>query len=305
MSLLLATVPNGFDALQARGRTLSRVTDSESDWTTTLPVDAGQRLVIERARTALPDDERILAVYLIGSYGTGEADEFSDVDVHCVVTDESAAWFEEHWTDVLAVIAGPTVLADAIPGLIGGLGITSDWLHVDIVIHPLGSFDRFQYDGIRVLFDRDGSLFPEGDLARTGGRPGPPYWPERAVNLFFYFLGNLVTVLGRDERIVGLQGIGAVRDQLVALMLAERGVQRTGGLKRLNAYLSDEQRSCLEAVPAAGCDPVDIVAANRYLCREFIRRGTALAERTGERWPREFVDATLTHLHRHFGVDFT
>jgi hypothetical protein len=88
-------------------------------------------------------------------------------------------------------------------------------------------------------------------------------------------------------------------------MLAERGVQRTGGLKRLNAYLSDEQRSCLEAVPAAGCDPVDIVAANRYLCREFIRRGTALAERTGERWPREFVDATLTHLHRHFGVDFT
>jgi hypothetical protein len=27
------------------------------------------------------------------------------------------------------------------------------------------------------------------------------------VNLFFYFLGNLVTVLGRDERIVGNQYI--------------------------------------------------------------------------------------------------
>jgi hypothetical protein len=80
----------------APGRTLSRVTDSESDWTTTLPKDAGQRLVIERARTALPDDERILAVYLIGSYGTGEADEFSDVDVHCVATDESATWTQ--WT---------------------------------------------------------------------------------------------------------------------------------------------------------------------------------------------------------------
>jgi predicted nucleotidyltransferase len=288
----------------APGRTLSRVTDSESDWTTTLPKDVGQRLVIERARTALPDDERILAVYLIGSYGTGEADEFSDVDVHCVVTDESATWFGEHWTEVLTVIAGPTVLADAIPGLIGGLGITADWLHVDVVIHPLAAFDRFQYDGIRVLFDRDGSLFPEGDLVRTGGRPGPPYWPEQAVKLFFYFLGNLVTALGRDERIVGHQGIGAVRDQLVALMLAERGVRRTGGLKRLNAYLSDEQRSCLEAVPAVGCGPVDIVAANRYLCREFVRRGTALAEQTGERWPREFVDATLAHLHRHFGLDF-
>ena len=124
------------------------------------------------------------------------------------------------------------------------------------------------------------------------------------MTLFFYFLGNLVTVLGRDERIVGHQGIGAVRDQLIVLMLAERGVRRTGGAKRLNAYLSNEQRSCLEAIPSAGCKPADIIAANQNLCHEFIRRGTALARTTGHQWPQAFVDATLAHLHRHFGVDF-
>ncbi|TCM49267.1 nucleotidyltransferase domain-containing protein [Kribbella sp. VKM Ac-2568] len=266
--------------------------------------DARQQLVIERARTVLPEDDRILAVYLAGSYGTGEADEFSDVDVHCVITDDSVPWFEEHWTEAMTAIAGPTVLTDRIPGLLGGLGITPDWLHVDLVLHPSAGFDRFQYDGIRVLFDRDGSHLPDGDQPRAGGRPGTPYWPEREVRLFFYFLGNLVTVLGRDEQIVGHQGIGAVRDQLIALMLAERGVRRTGGAKRLNAYLSDEQRTCLEGIPSAGCDPADIVAANRYLCREFIRRGKALAEVTGEPWPQAFVDATLAHLHRHFGVPF-
>ncbi|MFI7060403.1 nucleotidyltransferase domain-containing protein [Kribbella sp. NPDC050124] len=266
--------------------------------------DDRQQQVIERARAVLPDDDRILGVYLVGSYGTGEADRFSDVDVHCVVTDESLPWFEEHWPDVLRVLTGPTVLADRVPGMVGGLGITPDWLHVDLFCHPIGSFDRFQYDGVRVLFDRDGTLFPDGDLPATGGRPGTPYWPEQTVNLFFYFLGNLVTVLGRDERIVGNQGVGAVRDQLIAVMLAERGVRRTGGAKRLNALLSDEQRTALESIPAAGSEPADIIAANQYLCREFIRRGTALAKQTGEGWPTEFVDATLDHLRRHFGADF-
>ncbi|GAA1611854.1 hypothetical protein GCM10009789_77760 [Kribbella sancticallisti] len=260
--------------------------------------------MIERARTELPADERILAVYLVGSYGSGEADEFSDVDVHCVVTDESLPWFEQNWMEPLATIAGPTVLLDQVPGLVGGLGITPDWLHVDLFFQQLKEFDRHEYDGVRVLFDRDGSLFPDGDQAPRGGRPGTPYLPGRDVNLFFYFLGNLVTVLGRDERIVSNQGLNAVRNQFIVLMLAERGVRRTGGAKRLNAYLSAEQRAFLEGMPSAGSDPADVIAANQYLCREFVRRGTALAERTGQPWPQAFVDATLAHLRAHFGVDF-
>ncbi|WP_329005046.1 aminoglycoside 6-adenylyltransferase [Kribbella sp. NBC_00709] len=267
--------------------------------------DERQQGVIARAQEVLPADERVLGVYLIGSYATGAADRFSDVDVHLVVTDESIAWFEEHWTDVLRELAGATVLTDVVPGLIGGLGITEDWLHVDLFMHPLASFDRLQYDGVRVLFDRDGTLFPDGDIAPKGGQAGEPYWPATNVNLYFYFLGNLVTVLRRDERIVGNQGIGAVRDQLIALMLAERGVRRTSGAKRLNALLSDEQRAVLEAIPSAGTDPTDIIAANQYVCRQFIARGTALARLTGNPWPTEFVEATLKHLRKHFDVDFT
>jgi predicted nucleotidyltransferase len=266
--------------------------------------DERQQAVITRAREILPTDERVLGVYLIGSYGAGTADRFSDVDLHLVIADECAEWFDAHWADVLRQVTGPTVLADRLPGMIGGLGITPDWLHVDLIIHPLAGFDRFQYDGVRVLFDRDGTLFPEGDLPAQGGRPGEPYWPELAVNRFFYFLGNLVTVLGRDERVVANQGIGVVREQLIALMLAERGVRRTNGVKRLNALLSDEQRAALEAIPAAGTDPADIIAANQYICRQFIARGTALADRTGNAWPSTFVDATLKHLHDHFGTRF-
>ncbi|MFK4083783.1 nucleotidyltransferase domain-containing protein [Kribbella sp. NPDC020789] len=261
-------------------------------------------VMIQRARELLPADDRVLALYLIGSYATGAADRFSDLDLHLVVTDAGIAWFEQHWDAVLREIAGPTVFTDRLPGLAGGLGITPDWLHVDLIAHPLSSFDRFQYDGVRVLFDRDGTLFPDGDQPAEHGRPGTPYWPGSVVPMFFYFLGNLVTVLGRDERIVARQGIGVVRDQLVKVMLAERGVRRTSGAKRLNALLSAEQRAVLEGLPAAGSDPGEIVAANQYLCREMLRRGKALAEVTGEPWPAEFVEATLAHLQRHFGVSF-
>ncbi|MEU4192923.1 nucleotidyltransferase domain-containing protein [Kribbella sp. NPDC026611] len=266
--------------------------------------DERQQRVIARARDLLPTDERVLAVYLIGSYGTGQADRFSDVDVHLVVTDDSADWFTAHWDDVLRKLTGPTVLADAVPGLIGGLGITADWLHVDLIAHPLASFDRFQYDGVRVLFDRDGTLFPDGDIPPAGGRSGEPYWPTRTVNLFYYFIGNLVTVLGRDERIVANQGVGAVRDQLIDLMLAERGVRRTSGAKRLNALLSPEQRTTLEAIPPVDATPATIIAANRYISHQFLTRATTLAKLTNTPWPTPFVEATLTHLQTHFSTDF-
>ncbi|WP_405063608.1 aminoglycoside 6-adenylyltransferase [Kribbella sp. NBC_01505] len=261
-------------------------------------------VMIQRARELFPADDRVLACYLIGSYATGAEDRFSDLDLHLVVTDASIGWFEQHWDDVLRELSGPTVFTERLGTLAGGLGITPDWLHVDLIAHPLASFDRFQYDGVRVLFDRDGTLFPDGDQPAQHGRPGTPYWPESVVQMCFYFLGNLVTVLGRDERIAASQGVGVVRDQLIRLMLAERGVRRTGGAKRLNALLSAEQRTVLEAIPPTGTDPTDIIAANQYLCREVLRRGKALAEQTGEPWPADFVNATLAHLHQHFGVPF-
>ncbi|MBB6035095.1 nucleotidyltransferase domain-containing protein [Phytomonospora endophytica] len=261
-----------------------------------------QLAVIDRARTELPKDERVLGVFLIGSHASGEDDAYSDVDVHVVIADDAADSFRADFARVLEDLAGPLVLADPIPGLIGGLGITEDWLHVDLIAHPLSEYEPADYEAVLPLFDRTGDLLPPA--RRPAAEHGEPYFPLPAVNLFFYFLGNLVTVLGRDERVVGNSGIVAVRDQLVKLMRAERGVRRTGGLKRLNTYLSTEQRAFLESIPAAGTDPADIVAANRVICAEFIRRGRALAENTKAAWPDRLEEATLRRLRDHFGVEF-
>ncbi|MET9023829.1 hypothetical protein ABZV93_28025 [Actinopolymorpha sp. NPDC004070] len=248
------------------------------------------------------DDDRILAAWLAGSFANGEADTYSDVDVHCLVSDDSAEWFRDNWPDTAAAIAGPLVLATSLPGLIGGYALTKDWQHVDLIIHPRSTSAPITA-GIVPLYDSTGDLLPARQVAPEL-HMGEPFFPEAAVKLCLYFLGNLAVTFGRNELTVAHSGINAIRDGLVQVMLAERGVHRRGGNKRLNPYLSAEQRTFLESIPAADVSVDGITATIRVLSREFIRRGRALAERTGATWPRDLEDATIAYLLRHVGVDF-
>ena len=262
-----------------------------------------QQELIKRAREVLEADARVLAAHLIGSHAAGVADDYSDVDVHCVVADAEVDAFLADADRLLRDIAGPLVLVDAIPGVSGVLALSADWQHIDLVVHTETEYDPARYEAVAPMFDRTGSLLRETtapDRVRQ-----PIVFPIDAVNLFFYFLGKLVTVLGRDELVVAHSGIVASRGQLVKLMYAESGIRAVGGVKRLNPFLSHEQRAVLEAIPAAGADRNEIIEANRYMTARFIERGKRLAEKTGAAWPQGLQDATLAHLHRHLDVDFS
>ncbi|OIV37617.1 hypothetical protein BIV57_10180 [Mangrovactinospora gilvigrisea] len=256
---------------------------------------AWQERTAARAAEVLAAEDGVLAVYLIGSMGAGEADRHSDVDVHCVVADEAEEWFRGAWKGLAERIVGPVVLVDDVPGLLGGLAVTPQWQRLDLAAHRRSAFDRFTYDGVRVLHDPGGEFFPDGDQPRVGGQPGEAYWPERAVRLFYYLLGTSAGVRGREEWIVASQGAGALRDLLIELLLAERGVRRAGGVKRLNAFLGAEARKVVEGLPSVAASRESV---ERYFAAaeaEFTPRARALAERLGVEWPAAYVDATLAH----------
>jgi hypothetical protein len=190
--------------------------------------DARQRALIDRAVVVVNGDDRILAAWLGGSYASGQADAYSDVDLHCLVVDDSAGWFTDHWSETAATIAGPLVLASNLPGVIGGYALTSDWVHLDLIIHPASMLEPPDVEGVQPLYDPTKVIPAQAE--RSGAtRQGDPYFPAAAVDLFFYFLGNLVVTFGRGELIVAHGGIVAVRSGLIDLMLAERGIRRTGG----------------------------------------------------------------------------
>jgi hypothetical protein len=202
------------------------------------PTDA-QLAIISRARAAAAADDRIVAAWLDGSFAAGTADAFSDIDLHCAVTDESAGWFSGHWSDLAKRIT-PLVLAGPIPGVLGGFVITPQWLHLDLVFHPRSQCDPAALTSVRPLFDRTG---------RCNG-----------------------AIMRRDLR-------------LVPVMLAENGVRKHDGRKRLNRYLTTGQRAFLESLPPLSSTRDSVIRFDQLVAADLTPRGRALADGPGPAGP--------------------
>lgn len=125
--------------------------------------------------------------------------------------------------------------------------------------------------------------------------PKEPYFPHRTVSLYFYRLGNLVVTFGRGELIVAQGGVQALKQDLITLMLAESGVHKSDGQKRLHPYLTTEQQRVLESIPGADVEMRTIARAAQTITVEFMSRGLALARSTECEWPDSLVTATLDH----------
>lgn len=129
-----------------------------------------------------------------------------------------------------------------------------------------------------------------------------PYFPAPVVDWFFYMLGNLAAVVGRNEPVLGTNGVISIRDTaLVPLMYAETGVVRTGGNKRLTPFLSHEQRVALERLPPVSPTLRSVIEGYASVAEEFVRRGRALAQAVDAPWPTELEEATSMHLLRSIG----
>ncbi|WP_020522540.1 nucleotidyltransferase domain-containing protein [Catelliglobosispora koreensis] len=239
---------------------------------------------IQRVREEASKDDRVRAAWLAGSYGNGTADEYSDIDLHLLLEDDSFDWV------AFAAKVTPSVLAKPIPGLNGGLVITPEWVHLDIVCHT--SVPELR--GCLPLFDHTG-LLPQ-ELTPAQSPWGEPYFPDEVISFYYYMLGLSVVVLGRGELNLAVYGAVARLDGLIQLMLAENGVRKTDGRKRQNAYLTPDQIAFLESYPPLLHETASILAFDRRTADEVSRRGRLLAERTGQRWPHELEAATITYL---------
>jgi hypothetical protein len=117
-------------------------------------------------------------------------------------------------------------------------------------------------------------------------------------------MARVPRVVRRQEWLALAQGAAGFRDNLlIPLMLAENGVRKTDGAKRLNRYLTDEQRRALQALPAVGSDPDRLLEAHAAIAREYLRRARRLATVLDEGWPEALEKASLDLWRRKLGID--
>ncbi len=264
--------------------------------------------LIERAVAVLSDDDRVLAAYLVGGFAVGIGDAFSDVDLQCVICDEAADDLQVSWPALAAKIAP---LAHVRPfGGIGGLCITPEWLHFDVVFHPAGQVDARAVEGMVPLLDK-GGLLPDGPTERPDRR-GPPFYPEKTVSFFLYMVGNVVAAVGRDEPVPASNGVIMMRDVgLVGLFLAEQGLattrEHTMGnpfpfTKRLRRYLSAEQHGVLEGLPPITANLDSAIDGYIAVAQAFLPRAKQLAAVTGATWPAAYERASVAHFQQMVGA---
>lgn len=230
-----------------------------------------------------------------GSLANGVGDVYSDLDLNLVVEDDTIDFWRDHWSDTLERCTGKLILAsDLGRPIIGGFALTQAWEHVDFIVHP------------RSTFQQPASNLPIYDPAKQLVVPGPapsstasPYYPAGPVRFFLYLLGNLVVTLGRGELVVAHSGVNALRDQLIKLMLAENGIHKTDGNKRLNPYLTQHQLASLKQLPTPPVSEKAITEACRAITADFVPRARLLAEASGNAFPDELLAATDQHLSKH------
>lgn len=264
-----------------------------ADWIKSLPAPWHSRVVTSAAEQ-LPQEPGVLTAWVGGSLADGVGDVYSDVDLNLIVEDDTIDFWRTHWSEALQRCAGKLILANDLGGpIVGGFALTEAWEHIDFIVHTRSDFE--QPASNLPIYDPDHLLV----TATAPSTARSPYYPAAPVRFFLYLVGNLVVSLGRGELLVAHSGVNALRDQLIKLMLAENGVRKRDGNKRLNPYLTQQQLDRLEHLPTPPVSEQAIIEACRAITADFIARARLLAETAGDSFPEELLTATDRHLANH------
>jgi hypothetical protein len=253
-----------------------------------------QQAFLEALQPRLGADARIRAAWLEGSLGRAQADRYSDIDLHLWIEDAALVEFgagAEAWLAAICPLVLYRLLFDG--RMINAL--SADGLRIDVWLHG-GDAPVVDEHKTRVLLDRNQAL-------QTGKRsPAPDPVAiaarlEQQIQEFWRCVSMLPVVIGRDERIVSLQGLVIEVNLLTDVLLLGYGVERDTGVKRLNAYLPPHCRTALEdALALDGLTPESLARSHLRLAALLQREGPALAARHGFAYPEALQRAALRYI---------
>ncbi|MCY4059124.1 MAG: nucleotidyltransferase domain-containing protein [Gammaproteobacteria bacterium] len=248
----------------------------------------------------LKSQRAVAGAFLGGSFGRGDADDYSDVDIY-VVTAESAQirTVANALADGLDKVTS-ILFSKTLPNARTINAITTEWLRFDLTVVSPPELAFLAKSELEPLFDRSGAL----ETIRHSDQQPPTPTPDHLldiVNEFIRVLGLTVVVKGRDDVVVAQNGVELLRGMLIRVMVMENRPQFRRGVLALRQDLTTDQFTVLAALPPLKANWPSIFARTAAISREFLPRARRLAAELGAAWPEEFERVTRAHLGKQIG----
>lgn len=245
--------------------------------------------VLRQLVSILEEDKSVDAAWLEGSFGRGEEDRYSDIDLHISaphVTDHVA--FAE---ELLAKVSLPVLTKD-----LGGIShsLLGNGVRVDAICHSCPP-NSWVEGTVRVIFTRAGIVPVLSSEPACLGVSKDQLLDT--LQSFWRCVAMLPVVLGRNERIVAHRALSHEVDLAAEFLARCHSGVRTSGSKRLNKFLPERLINELEDILVVPDLSPKSPAKNHLKIAEVIKReGRRYALELGFEYPFEIERTALSFV---------
>ena len=245
-------------------------------------------------------DTRVLGTWIEGSFATGTADRYSDIDIHLLVAEKNKKTFQQELESWLSDIQSLVLFKNTFPGQMMTC-ITTVGLRVDVWLHTRDTI-VLERTKVRVLSAVEGCIqFKE--TCRDQESKDISSVLKQHFNEFWRVLAILPTVLGREERIAGFMGTTFAVMSLTEVLIIGSGKQRDRGVKNINAFVSQVLREEVEdALTMPSVSREGIAKAHLRLTAMMQRYGPDIAKQHDAVYPLALEKAVLNYVSRELRI---
>lgn len=262
----------------------------------------GQRKAITELTAEAREIPKLQGLYLVGSFGRGLEDNFSDIDMVAVADAEDHAAIGDAWKKNLESLWPIIFMNTRSFGSTLINAITENWLRCDLIIEPRDTFATRAKSHTKLLFENTDLYEKLADnLPAKSANTGRM---DQIIKEFIRVLGLLVVADGRREYFTAVSGTQILRDQFAQLLVEAKVIGDPGGILHMGRNLSESDMVLLQSLPIPQIDRASIIHAHIETAKLFFPVAREIAAKHKMHWPGAFETATQKYLRQALGDEF-
>jgi len=245
-------------------------------------------------------DDRIIAAWLEGSFGRGNADRYSDLDIHLLLAQAHVDEFRAKTAVWLSTLTPLVLFNWLFDGMLAN-ALADNGLRIDLVLHADDTI-TLTPDKARVLVDKGDRIHFDQNTSSTNPAPSADTL-EQQTKEFWRCIALLPSVVGRNELITGFMGLTVEVNLLVDILLAGYGIARDRGVKNLNQFLPSDLRQALQAALFMdGLSAASLAQAHLHLAKVMQQHGPIIAAKHEYVYPANLETTVLRYVQQELAL---